>query len=179
MGKNSTFKLATAIFAGLTLFGYANTGVTKTMNDSLKNTPLSLWELVDTLKNRAPYTREKIELAINSKLTEVESSNDVFHFYRGGDLPLREGIVISKVDLRIKRAGVHPGFLVVDLTGTCVPLESVQRHYARLERTGVPRGRSLEEATSYSSLESWGKLSFGFREKNPGCLAFIAFDPKT
>ncbi|MEJ8852789.1 hypothetical protein [Variovorax rhizosphaerae] len=149
------------------------------MNDSPKSNSMTLWELVGTLKTRLPYTKEKIETAINSKLSEIESNNDAFHFYRGGDVQLRDGVVISKIDLRIKRTGIHPGFLVVEIAGTCVPLDSIQRHYARLETTGVPRGRSLEEATTYSSSESWGKVSFGFREKNPGCLAYIAFDPKT
>ncbi|MDM0110636.1 hypothetical protein QTI66_00665 [Variovorax sp. J22R133] len=146
--------------------------------DSMGHKKPGLWEMVRSLSSEAPFTREKVQTAISVELLEAESNGGPFRFYRAGPIQLDEGVVLSKVDLRIKRTGVHPGFLVLEVGGACLPLAKVREQYGTMHVTGAPRGRSPDDATTYSSPEPWGHLSFGFRERSPDCLAYIAFEPK-
>ncbi|MCL2625299.1 MAG: hypothetical protein FWD46_00585 [Cystobacterineae bacterium] len=142
-------------------------------------TNMSLWQAIDTLSQQIPFSKQKVETALATPLSEVDNnSNKLFRFFKSPPIRLAEGIVISNVDLRIKREGSHPGFLVLEMDGACLTLEQIRERYSELQITQLPRGRSLEEETSHSQLLPWGKLSFGFKEKNPKCLASIAFEPK-
>ncbi len=139
---------------------------------------MSLWLAIDMLVAQIPFSKEKVESVVATQLSDTHApGGQVFQFFEGTPVRFEDGVEASKFDLRIKREGAHPGFLVVDVQGRCVPLDEVRRHYADLAITDVPRGRSMEEATSYTATLGWGRLSFGFREKNPGCLAFVVFDP--
>jgi hypothetical protein len=66
-----------------------------------------------------------------------------------------------------------------NLNGECISLDTVRSRYGNLKITDFPRGRSLDEATSYSTFPAWGKLSFGFTERNPDCLAYVVINPKS
>ena len=137
---------------------------------------LDLWTIIDYLPTRLPFATDKIESALNVVLTR-DSQNAYFTFYAATELALSHGVVIEKIDLRIKKEQPHPGFLVLTLSGTCVPKSEVLGRYQGLELTGVPRGRSPDEEASYSRREPWGKLSFGFAEHTPGCLRTVVFNP--
>ncbi|MDR6524151.1 hypothetical protein J2789_006854 [Variovorax paradoxus] len=139
---------------------------------------MTLWLAIDMLVTQIPFSKAKVESALLTQLSDTKApGSEVFQFFEGTPVRFEDGVEASKFDLRIKREGAHPGFLVLEVQGRCVPLDEVKRHYADLAITDVPRGRSMNEATSYTATLGWGRLSFGFREKNPGCLAFIAFDP--
>ena len=137
---------------------------------------LDLWTVIDYLPTRLPFATDKIESALNVVLTR-NSENAYFTFYAATDLALSQGVVIENIDLRIKKEQPHPGFLVLTLSGTCVPKSEVLGRYEGLELTGVPRGRSPDEEASYSRVERWGRLSFGFAEHTPGCLRTVVFNP--
>lgn len=139
---------------------------------------LTLWQALTDLVRQIPFSTDKVEAALSTRLAErVEPSNEVFRFFEAASVQLADGVVISNVDLRIKRAGAHPGFLVLSVGGTCVALDQIRRHYGGLEITQAPRGRSLDEATTYTSMQPWGEMSFGFKERNRDCLAYIVFNP--
>ncbi|WP_345889846.1 hypothetical protein [Paraburkholderia sp. Cy-641] len=104
--------------------------------------------------------------------------NTAFQFYTGGPVDLADDVVISNVDLRIRYRAGHPGFLVLNLSGSCITLDMVRAYYRSLRVTDRPRGRSLDEVTSYTTALHWGDLSFSFKERNPNCLSSLAFDPK-
>jgi hypothetical protein len=137
---------------------------------------LDLWTVIDYLPTRVPFATDKIESALNVVLTR-DSENEYFTFYKATDLALSHGVVIENIDLRIKKEQPHPGFLVLTLSGACVPKAEVFSRYENLELTGYPRGRSLDEEASYSRMESWGKLSFGFSERARDCLRTVVFNP--
>ncbi len=138
----------------------------------------TIWQTIEALIGSVPFSKDKVERELGIRLVDTEASgSDLFQFLEGGPVQLAEGVGIQEVDLRLKREGPHPGFLVLELEGRGISFDEVLRHYAELRLTGVPRGRSLDEHTSYTAKLDWGELSFGFGESNPACLAYVAFDP--
>jgi hypothetical protein len=168
------------ILAGLVAIGSGSAGDKKKPEEiSVKRPPSSLWQVIDVLARQTPFTKDKVESALPLAFTvAVDDGNDAFQFWEGGRVQLGDGSSITKVDLRVKRAGGHPGFLGLDIGGTCVTLDQVREHFDKLEITAVPRGRSPDEQTYYTSSREWGNLSFGFAESNSNCLAKVIFDPK-
>ena len=144
---------------------------------------MDLWKTIDALAKQIPFSQEKVEIVLSTQLTEkpLGSGNNLFHLFESEPVTLADGVIISNVDLRVKRSGDHPGFLVLELDaadGTGVTLEQVQAKYSKLTITNTPRGDSLEEEFAYSQNLSWGTLTFGFKARDPERLASIAFDPK-
>lgn len=148
--------------------------------DSLPKGPpvktLDLWTVIDYLPTRLPFSTDKIESALNVVLAKARE-NEYFGFYEASDLALSRGVTLEKLDLRIRKEQPHPGFLVLTIGGACVPRAEVMGRYDGLQLAGVPRGRSLDEETSWSRQESWGKLSFGFSERARDCLRSVVFEP--
>lgn len=143
----------------------------------------TLWQAIDTLTQQAPFTTDKIENVLATHLVVKDNSkspiqNTAFQFYTGRPVNLADDVVISNVDLRIRYRAGHPGFLVLNLSGSCITLDMVRAHYRSLRVTDRPSGRSLDEVTSYTTSLHWGDLSFSFKERNPNCLSSLAFDPK-
>lgn len=141
--------------------------------------PMTLWQTIDALISDIPFSTSKLEERLPARFTEATQPihSEVNQFLEGSAVQLTDGVVISNLDLRVRRQGSHPGFLVLELQGRCVAFSEVSHHYPELTLTEVPRGRSLDEATSYTAVLPWGGLSFGFRERNPDCLAFVVFNP--
>ncbi len=139
---------------------------------------MTLWQSIDALAAQLPFSVQKVGRTLSTTLSDTHAEGGtVFQFFEGTPVRLADGTELARIDLRIKREGAHPGFLVLELKGRCVPLAEVRQHYPALQITDVPRGRSLDESTSHTATLGWGRLSFGFAERNPGCLAFVAFDP--
>lgn len=144
---------------------------------------MTLWQAVDALAQQIPFTRGNVESVLSTHLVEKDTSknpiqNTTFKFYTSGPVRLSDGVVISNVDLRVRYKAGHPGFLVLNLEGSCIGIEQVRSHYSDLKLTYPPRPDSKDAFTGYSTFPSWGKLSFSFLEKNPGCLSSLVFDPK-
>lgn len=139
---------------------------------------MSLWEAIATLAPHGAFERTRVEAALGTTLsTTADGANDYFDLYRSTPVPLAAGVIVANVDLRIAREGSHPGFMVLDIAGTCVTLAQVRSHYGQLRISAVPRGRSVHDTTSHTSDRPWGTLSFSFAGRHPDCLASIAFDP--
>lgn len=139
---------------------------------------MTLWQAIEAVAQQIPFSKAKVETLFSATLTETDNtSNDVFQFLKSNRIELKDDVDISNIDLRIKRHGTHPGFMVLEIGGACITLEQVRNHYSALEITQSPRG-SLADVTSHSTRLPWGDLSFSFAESNPRCLSSIAFDPK-
>jgi len=138
----------------------------------------TLWEVITTLESRIPFTKDNIEQLFHTRLEDTHNTgNTVYYFYKGGPIDLENGVSVSNIDLRIKKDGKRPSFISLNLSGTCISWEEVKLHYKNIKITGLPKGGSLDEEVSYSDFRPWGKLSFGFKERNPACLAGVAFNP--
>ncbi|MGF6957225.1 hypothetical protein [Paraburkholderia youngii] len=150
----------------------------------MTQTDTTLWQTIDALVQQIPFTKAKVESVLATHLVDREISKDsirnaAFQFYVGGPAKMADGIVVGKVDLRVRHTGGHPGFLALGkLSGECVTLAMVRAHYSNLKLTDSPRGHSLDETTAYSAFLPWGTLSFAFAERNRDCLQGVSFDPK-
>jgi hypothetical protein len=140
---------------------------------------MTLWQAIDALSHQIPFSKVKVEKLLSTRLTETdEGGNDVFQFFKSSPVDLLDGVVIENVDLRIKRIGPNPGFLVLNTGGSCITLDDVRAHYKDLRVTDRPRGRSLDEVTSHTTTLPWGDLSFSFKESNRECLASVVLNPQ-
>lgn len=140
---------------------------------------MTLWQAIDALSHQIPFSKVKVEKLLSTHLTETdEGGNDVFQFFQSNPVKLLDGVVIENVDLRIKRIGPNPGFLVLNTGGSCITIDDVRTHYKDLRITDRPRGRSLDEVTSHTTTLPWGDLSFSFKESNRKCLASVVLNPQ-
>ncbi len=139
---------------------------------------IDIWAVVDYLPTRLPFTKESIANALNVVLIEKADSNDYVIFFEGGPIPLAGDRQLEEIDLRIRREQPHPGFLTLSVSGKCIPRKEVLDRYKGLTITSHPRGGSWDEKTYWSKEEAWGRISFGFTERNPDCLRSVVFDPK-
>jgi hypothetical protein len=160
---------------------FAERGLASERHDARPN--MTLWQTIDSLARQIPFKKASIEHVLATRLAVKDISRDLLpntasQFYIGGPVELSDGVVIDKVDLRIRHKTGHPGFLVLDkFGGTCISLSAVRSHYHNLTVTEYPKGQSLDESTSFSAFLEWGKLSFGFAERNRKCLAYVVLKP--
>jgi hypothetical protein len=159
--------------ASLLLAGCARTQQSQEKDKSM----MSIWHAIDALARQVPFSKTKVEAALAVQLQEARRTSHTL-FLEGGNVMLAEECRIAKVDLRLSEEANDPGFMVLDIDSACITLQQVRQHYPALEITQTPRGHSLDEATAHSAKLKWGKLSFGFKEREPECLAYVAFDPK-
>lgn len=134
-----------------------------------------IWTLVDYLPTKMPLERDKLQTILGAVLRETES-NQFTDFFEGGPVLLKDGVEIESIDLRVNKEQATRRLLVFRLAGKCVPKAEVFGRNHKLELTDQPRGRSLDEEASWSVKQAWGKLSFGFAERNPDCLRTVVFN---
>jgi hypothetical protein len=142
-------------------------------------TPLAaLHPLLAKLRQQKPFTQARVQELFKAKLVEKDR-NAYFAFLESANVSVDGGVQLDKIDLRLRIDGEpHPGFLVLTVAKPCISLAELTTQYGALKLTQIPTGRSPEEQHSYSLEDNWGKMSFGFAEKAPGCVASIALEPK-
>lgn len=89
---------------------------------------------------------------------------------------LKGEVEIESIELRVGKDKANSRLMVLKLAGNCIRKADVLGRNDDLAMTDHPRGRSLDEETSYSVEKPWGKLSFGFAERSPDCLRSVVFD---
>lgn len=104
-----------------------------------------------------------------------KGSNAYNDMYEGGPVHLKGEVEIESIDLRVSKDKANSRMMVLKLAGNCVRKADVLGRNHDLAITDHPRGRSLDEETSYSVEKPWGKLSFGFAERSPDCLRSVVF----
>lgn len=148
--------------------------MTTTMNAASPD----IWHTISALAEQLPLSSEKVRQTLGTALTEAtDLSNEYFAFYRGGPASLGRDTTVAAIDLRLSRTGTRPGFLVLHLSAPCIGIDEVRARYPALAITEVPRGDSPNDQTVWSTEPGWGRLSFGFAERQPGCLTTIILAP--
>ena len=143
-----------------------------------KQPNITLWQAMDALLQKIPLSKQGVETTLSTQLFEVaDDGNGILHLFKSPPVALAEGVVISDLDLRLKRQGGGTGFLVLHIGGDCVTLDQIRSHYEPLKLTNLPSSLSPDDGTVYSHPRPWGELSFGFAQRNPKCLASIIFSP--
>jgi len=147
------------------------------MRTSMKIQNTSLWQLIDMLGNHPSLLPDKIKQALPIEFVK-RNNNGYFSSYDGERLLLPDQINIAAVLLRVRNEDEARGMvsLYLDPSGACVTLDDVHGHFPDVVITDHPRGHSLDEQTYWSIQQPWGELSFGFKERNPDCLASVVLD---
>jgi len=139
---------------------------------------LSVWQLIEDVQ-ATRMALPDIEKILGQTLVEqTQKSNNYFKFYSGQPVALAAGATIAKIDLRLPQPTHNAtGMLVLDIGGECITVEQVNQIFPNLTITGMPRGTSLEEATTLTDKTTWGEIRFGFQQKRPDCLGYLVFEP--
>lgn len=142
----------------------------------MKNNGMTLFEVIDLLVQQVPFKKEKVEHTLSTSFF-LREQNEYTISFNANDIQLADGVLIRNIELRASKNLQTPGLLIIDIVGKCFSLKKIKNHYDALEITGVPRGKSLDESTTYSASLPWGTLSFGFKERDPQCLSWVVLDP--
>jgi len=150
------------------------------MRTSMKIQNTSLWQLIGTLGNHPSLLPDKIKQVLPIEFV-TRNNNGYFSSYDGGRLLLLDKIDIAAVLLRVRNENEARGMvsLYLDPSGACITPDDVHGHFPDVVITDHPRGHSLDEQTYWSIQQPWGELSFGFKERNPDCLASVVLDRTT
>jgi len=154
----------------LILFVYTTACTTefkKGMHMDIQRT--TLWQLIEVLGPYPSLAPDKIKQVLPTDFSERRRSTYT-SFYVGGPLQLAGQINIEAIDLRVRLTDEARGMVSLDIAGACVTLHDVHLHYQDIRITDHPHGHS------WSTYPPWGKLSFGFKERNPDCLASVTIN---
>jgi len=135
--------------------------------------PLDLWALLPLLVAQTPLDAPKLAAALQSPVVQRDIHNEWTDGFYGGPVRLADGVILDEAFLRVSKRDPAAWGLVLTLAGSCIPEAEVLRRHDGLEITGHPRGGSLDEATTWSRPEPWGRLAFSFTERRPDCLSSI------
>jgi len=135
----------------------------------------TLWQIIEILGDQPSLSPDKIKQVLPTDFSKRRRSAYT-SFYDGGPLYLADQINIEAIDLRVRLMNEAQGLIALEISGFCVTLEQVRVHYPDLVLTDIPRGRSLDEKTYWTAYLPWGELSFGFKERNPDCLASVVIN---
>ncbi|MDR3323275.1 MAG: hypothetical protein LBS89_03630 [Zoogloeaceae bacterium] len=141
---------------------------------------MKLEELVQKLDDAYPWPVDKVNAILGANLVETDSNGVATPYVTEERLVYDEGLIVEEVELRVFEKTGEPTRLILDFgdDASCFTLDRVKQTYPVLVITDMPRGRSLEEETNFSTQQSWGRISFGFKERRPDCLSSITFIPK-
>lgn len=136
--------------------------------------PLTLWAWLPSLIAQAPFDVPTLASVLQVQVLQREIHSGWTGGFSDGPVLLAHGVTIEEAFLRVsQRDPANAWALVLTMGGPCVPRAEVLRRHDGLEITGHPRGGSLDEATTWSRSEPWGRLAFGFAERRPDCLSSI------
>ncbi|TQI80065.1 hypothetical protein FHU10_5083 [Serratia fonticola] len=135
------------------------------------------WQFVNNIKTQLPKGLSYVTHIFNNPFV-VQAENDVFTSYENKEFLLDGKVNIENIEARVFRKNNKvPYLLTFQVHGACITLAELKQHYTDLTITDIPRGRSLDEETTYSTprYDNRVKLAFGFAEKNPNCLRSVVF----
>ena len=134
--------------------------------------------IVERVRVARHLDRATVEQIVEAKLKRTSTTR---YTLTSEAKDVRAGPLELNVELRepVPNSGAEAGsLLVVYIISGCPARQDVAARYKPWTLSDVPRGRSLDEQTSWSREEHWGELSFGFAEAAPDCLRSISFDTK-
>lgn len=135
---------------------------------------IDFWRLVEQLVERIDRPLNEVQQAIPLPLRE-KSSNPYFSFHTAEPFVLSSGEGVADLDVRLSKSEQRVKLMVFDVLGPCITLAMLKERHPKLAITQGPRGRSLDEQTYHSIELETKRLSFGFKERNPNCLASVVF----
>ena len=143
------------------------------------NQPMTIWALIEKIGSSPSFKKEQIEHLLNAKLS-IGSQNDYYTFWEGKSaLSLAGDAKITSVDLGLSNPdGEAHAMLTIKTAGACITRHETQAHFPSMQVTGAPRGRSLDDETTFTGHATWGNVTLGFAERNRDCLSSVGFEIK-
>lgn len=139
---------------------------------------INLWRLIDKLGHQLSLPHPKLDTLIPQPLDNYDE-NKYVKFYRASEFSISQDIKVTQLTFRTqKSSGNKIVLLSIDLSGHCIELNTVKKHYPNLTFSDFPRGHSLDEVTSLTTPpDEHGKtITFSFAERNPDCLSKVTFN---
>ncbi|QHM73914.1 hypothetical protein C7M51_04275 [Mixta intestinalis] len=135
----------------------------------------TLWNFINDIS--ASVKQMTVNNVMQSPLEfKLVKENPSVNFYQANALNLNDREKIESFDLRLSKEpeGTKP-FLSFSWQGKCVSLGDIKQHYPQLTLTGVPRGRSENEMTSYTTPADKDRqtITFSFKAGKPDCLSRV------
>ncbi|WP_261458907.1 hypothetical protein [Serratia fonticola] len=138
----------------------------------------SFWRFINNVKLQLPEGLAQVTHLFNNAFV-IQDENDQFISYKSKGFILDGKVNIESIEARVfhKNNKNAPYLLALQVSGICITLSELKQYYSDLTITDVPRGRSLVEETTYSTVRYSNnvKLAFGFAEKKPDCLGSVVF----
>jgi hypothetical protein len=134
-----------------------------------------VFDLISALENSLPLGKDKIEHVIGTTLN-VASENEYFLFLEGTGSRLADGSEVDNIDLRLSKSNSAKIFLSFQVKRRCISPAMVRAHYGNLKLVDVPRGRSHDEETTFTTVDRSVRLGFGFKESRPECLSTVVLE---
>jgi len=173
------------LLAGLVLFACLTITYTTEITElqaekkmAINNQPYTLWQLIAVLLGQSDFTLDSVKQVLPIEFTE-RPRNSFFSPWESESLRLVDQVKIKTVDLRISHKDGISRMLVLDLApdSACITLEQVRTHFPEgVYEFAPPRFRSPNEKNYYTLRQPWGEISFGFKVRNPDCLASVVID---
>ena len=138
--------------------------------------PADIFDLISELQSSLPLAKEKVERAIGTTL-KTAGENEYFVFLEGPGNRLADGSEVDDIDLRLSKSNPAKALLTFQVKRRCISPAMVQAHYGNLQVADVPRGRSKDEETTFTTTHRQVRLGFGFKEARPECLSTVVLEP--
>ncbi len=133
------------------------------------NYDAALLRTIDRLVAVPPQTPDQLSESISVPVPPGHREIDLVGRFKSGE------ITYSRVEFRHSPMAIAPIVMLV-LSEGCLARTAVLSHYEGLEITRFPHSGYPDEVFSYSRWESWGQLSFSFKQSNLECLSSIVLD---
>ncbi len=132
-------------------------------------------DLITALITAPPVTPVQVETALATALS-IAPGDGPFRIYAGKAGPGSDGRSATvEYRMPVSAAATAGPMLILKLDGPCLNKAQVQNRYGPLTILDVPRGASLDEEASFARTYAWGRLSFGFPERNRDCAKTVVF----
>ncbi|WP_208909752.1 hypothetical protein [Paracidovorax avenae] len=137
----------------------------------------ALWALMETLS--APTAQQDaaaVARATGFELRKI-SENAYVVFYEANSVPLRDGVVIGKVDVREFKQGNKPPFIVLkELQGVCLDVAAIERELGALTAPVPPSHPVADALIARDATYKGRRVALGFKWSNPECLSSVSLN---
>lgn len=140
--------------------------------------PEEFWKIIDTISESAPKgIKSMAEIwPDRSLLTHMENKNDSKNI-NTEPFAISKDILAKSAEIRISERG-SIRLITLGIDGICITSSDVKQRYPLSKIDNFPQPDN-PDPVSYRFIELKGvEVSFEFRNRMPGCLTHVIFEPK-
>lgn len=133
----------------------------------------TLWSVIEALVelNQKSIVSDFNKI-LNVPFIKSESSNEYFTFYDNLESIKFDEMVFSNATIAVKNTRLNITSISVKyMKGSCITKEQLKDRYGELMLVGAPGSPAPNATTVWRVQINGRKVSFGFPNKSPNCLA--------